>query len=93
MQIAVFIDRNNLFIAYIDNSLGLIGQIYSNPSIFQFHIDKGNMMLGEHRMCDTTYFHLDFSLLKNWHDRNMFFVAGIHRIRHQFLHIFTTTNH
>ena len=93
VQVTVFVDCHRLVLANADPCFRFVLEIYPYSSVFRFHIDESYMMLGNHRMSQTTYPYLYRTVIRSGDNRDMLFTACIHRIRNQFLHLFTAADH
>lgn len=92
MQVAIFIYGYRFARACAYLCFRLVRQIDPYASVFIFHIDECDVMLREHRVSDASDFDLDPAVVDACYDRYMLFVACIHSVRDELLHLFSAAH-
>jgi len=92
MQVAVFIYGHRFSCACAYFCFRLVFEINTDASVFIFHIYECDVMFRKHRMWDASDLDLDPAVVDACYDRYMLFVACIHCVRDELLHLFSAAH-
>ncbi len=91
VEVAVFIDRNNLLATHAHLSAGLILQVnQSATAAGKLNIDERDMVLREHRVLHAAHLNTQLAVINLLHHGNVFLGACIHGVGNEFFHLLTT---
>lgn len=92
MQVAVFIYSYRLAGACAYFCFRLVCKVDQDASVLVFHIYECDVMLRKHGVCDASDLDLDPAVVDAGYYRHMLFVACIHCVRDELLHIFSAAH-
>jgi hypothetical protein len=92
VKVAIFVYCYWLGTTHTDLSFRLVGQIYTDSTIFCLYINEGDVVLRKHRMRDAADVDPDSAVINAGDDWDMLFSTCVYGIRYEFFHLFSTAH-
>ena len=91
MEVAVFIDCHGLATADANLGYGFLFEVDLHATVLKLYIDKGDVVLGEHRVLNATHLNTQFAVVNLLHNGKVFLYTCLYGAGDKFGHLLATT--